>query len=374
MQKFHREQAQAIATSFNQLAGRLKRAICGLPIFKGHPDVPGLANDYPDKEEKGQVAAVEVRPTGLAFKLVLSSAGSALVSKGWKFISPYWLANVIAVDGAGKKTFSPYALRSIGLVSRPNIPSPSLANAASAANPKTTMDPEMLKLLGLAVDATPAQIAVALKALHTQASSLANEQSALATAKAELLTAQGKLTALETALTTARAEAATAQTGLANERKARVEDTLALAIRTGRCTPAEKATWEGRLLANFAAESTALANAAPKVKTASEIPAMLKELEKQMQADLANAAKKGGKTAGDDGDEDDGKDECGMGNAEYGKLDSAGRGKKMKDLINEHSRRLANTPHPDAYNRAYANAKKANPRLFGFKQTDVAKE
>lgn len=379
MQKFHREQAEAIANAFNAIAGRLKRAVCGLPIFKGHPDVPALANQYPDKTEKGQIAAVEVRPEGMALKLILSEAGADLVAKGWKFISPFWLANVIAVGSDGRKTFAPSVLRSVGLVSKPNIPSPSLANAASAANHKTTMDPEMLKLLGLAENATPAQIVAAIKTLHTNAGSLANEQSAHTTAKTALTTAEGKIVLLENAAKTHTTDLTAAQTALANERKARVDDAVALAIRTGRCLEAEKETWTNRLLANWAAESVALANAAPKVKTASEIPDMLKALQKQMEAGLENAGKKDAKagqkgTDADADDDDDGQDSNGLGNADYAKMDHKARGKLMDKAVTDEQTKLGNTPHPSKYNAAFANAKKANPRLFGFKQSDVAKD
>lgn len=376
MQKFHREQAQAIANAFNAVAGKLRRAIVGLPIFKGHPDVPALANQYPDKEEKGQVAAVEVRDTGLAVKLILSAAGADLVAKGWKFISPYWLANIISEGADGRKTFAPALLRSIGLVSRPNIPSPSLANAGQPANQNPPMNPETLKLLGLANVATPTaeQIAEAIKALHTQANSLANAATENTTLKGQITVLEGKVAAGVTDLANAASAKTTAETALANERSARVGEHVSQAIRSGRILIADKAVWEGRLQTNFAAESVALANTAPKVKTASDIPAMLKTLQDQMEKDLANEAKKGGKAAADDASADTGKDECGLGNDELGAMNSAQRQAKMKEAIGNHMGKVANHPKTQQYNAAYANAKAANPRLFGFKQSDVAKE
>ncbi len=47
------------------------------------------------------------------------------------------------------------------------------------------------------------------------------------------------------------------------------------------------------------------------------------------------------------------------------------RSAKMKGLINDHMAKLANTPDSVRYNAAYANAKKGNARLFGFKPADV---
>ncbi len=369
MQKFQREQAEEIATGFNNLAGRFRRAVVGLPIFKGHPDHPvaAIANQYPDKEEKGQIAAVEVRSNGLALKLILSNAGAELVRKGWKFISPMWIGNLISKAGEAFRTYAPTELRSVGLVVKPNIPSPSLANAASAANQNKTMNPETLKLLGLAADASPEAIATAVKALKDREGALANDAALLVTTKGELTALQGKVAVLENAATADKTTITETRTTLANERKARIGDHVAAAIRTGRCTEAEKPTWTSRLEANFEAESAVLANAAPKVKTASEIPAMLKVLETQMRASLENAAAGGA----DDGDEDDGKDACGMGNSDYAKMKPEDKSSKMKAIINEHMGKLAHTPDSVRYNSAFANAKKANPRLFGFKAKDV---
>lgn len=376
MQKFHREQGEAIANSFNNVSGRFRRAVCGLPIFKGHPDHPSaaIANQYPDKEDKGQIAAVEVRPTGLALKLILSNAGAELVRKGWKYISPMWIGQLISRAGETFRTYAPTELRSIGLVVKPNIPSPSLANAGSPANQNKTMNKALLLLLGLAETATEDQVSTAIKLLQTNAGALANEQSALATVRGELTAAQGKITLLEGKVTAAATELTTAQTALANERTARIGDHVSLAIRTGRMTQAEKPTWEGRLKANFETESAVLANAVPKVKTASEIPAMLKTLEAQMRTELENEAKKD-KTKKDDAsddDADDTKDECGLSNSDYSAMKPGDRQKKMKEVISNHSAKLANTPEHVRYNAAFANAKKANPALFGFKQSDVA--
>ncbi len=165
LQKFHRPQAEAIANSFNSMSGRFKRAVCGLPIFKGHPDLPGPPGDaYPDKDDKGQIAAMEVRPDGLALKLVLGNAGVELVRKGWKYISPYWEVARLGLSNGGFQVFEPTSLRSVGLVVKPNIPTPSLANSsAHAANPTNKMNPETLKLLGLAADAKPEQIDAKIK-------------------------------------------------------------------------------------------------------------------------------------------------------------------------------------------------------------------
>ncbi len=99
---------------------------------------------------------------------------------------------------------------------------------------------------------------------------------------------------------------------------------------------------------------------------------MLKTLEAQMRTDLDNAAKKDKSANADDSDEDDTKDECGLGNSDYAAMTPKARGDKMKELINSHSSKLANSPEHVRYNQAFGSAKKANPALFGFTQADVA--
>ena len=105
MQKFHRPQAEAIVAAFENAAGRFfRRAVVGLPILKGHPDHPvaAIANQYPDKGDKGQIAEMEARDDGLALRLILSSAGADLVRKGWKFISPLWLGQLVRPGPASR--------------------------------------------------------------------------------------------------------------------------------------------------------------------------------------------------------------------------------------------------------------------------------
>lgn len=366
MQKFHREQGMALMNAFKSTANRLRRAVTGLPIYKGHPDSPvaSIANQYPDKGDKGQIADMEVRPAGLALKLVLSNEGADLVRKGWKFISPMWIANLISRADEAYKVFSPVVLRSVGLVSKPNIPSPSLANSApNAGNQNKNMNREkMLELLGLPATATDSEITAKISTLANASTALGNEQAAHTTAK-------GNITALETRASTAETNLKSTQTTLANERKARIDDQIALAIRSGKILEADKGVWIKRLEANFDAEVTVLANAAPVIKTASEIPAMLKLLEKQMTDALGNAAKKDakkdGKDAAADDDEGDAKDECGLSNDEIDAMDNGKRGALMKKMVNSHHDKLASMPNTQRYNAAFANAKKANPHLFG---------
>lgn len=366
VQRFNPDSAAKIVGRFKSTWHTIKRAITGLPVFNGHPDLIGqyqqqlanatdpamraelqrridqLSSDYTDHSEYGQIADMEVRDQGLALRLVLSNAGAALVKAGKKFISPNWDARVVDWINDRMPVWSPQTMNSVGLTSHPNIPVRSLVNsaAAAAAQAKTNQENQvnkeaLIKLLGLANEATEEQITAAIAALQKrpEASVLANETTAKTAAEQQVTTLTNEKQELVTKLTDA-------QKALANERTERIGQIVGDAIRTGRILEAEKDTWKRRLAADFTAESATLANAVVKVKVASEIPAMLKTLQDQMERDLGNA---GGKEP--DGDEN--------------------KGAKIKAMCNAEMEKLANIKNAHArYNAAFANVKRAHPELF----------
>lgn len=348
VQKFGRDEATKMVGYFRSTWNRIKRAITGLPVFNGHPDLPSMANVYPDKAEYGQIADMDVRPNGLGVKMVLSAAGARLIEQGKKFISPHWLANETGKTADGRPIFSPVFMKSIGLTETPNIPNPTslLNSAASAAESSKNMNKELLiKLLGLANEANEqaieARIADLLK--RPEPSALANEQSARTVA-------EGTVTNLTNENKSLKTELDGTKVAFANERKARIDECIAGAIRGGKITEAEKPVWEKRLTHDFAEESKALANSAQKVKTEGitsgkafdEAAAKLKEA----NANLGN-------DVDDDGDS------------------LANSGKKMAACVNEHKGRLASAnpgwTAAKLHNEAWTAAKKAKPKLFGAK-------
>lgn len=267
LQNFGKEQATAIYNAWHGMMGVFKRAVVGYPVYKGHPDVPGLEEDFPDKTEYGQIADMEIRPNGLAIKQVLSNAGAELVKAGWKFISPFWDAEPSGTKD-GHILWSPFKINSIGLVKRPNIPNKSLAN-------NSPMNKALLALLKLAADSTDDQVLAAV-------TTLANNYSTGVTSLANAETAK---TAAEQAAATSKTALETANTALANEKAARVIDALDGAVKTGRITIAEKPVWKGRLETNFAVESAALANVAPTVKvTGTAEQAALAKLNQRLES------------------------------------------------------------------------------------------
>jgi hypothetical protein len=269
LQRFGRHQAEEIVANYKSLWSRIKRAVVGLPIFKGHPDHVAFANIHTDKTEYGQIADLEARDDGLWMKPVLSGAGADLVLGGLKFVSPNWRARMVGLANDGRRIFEPALLDSVGLTAKPNIPGPSLANSApaGAAENQPQLPPEMDKLkiiallaaLGrpLANEATESEINEALGAVTPVAAELVKRPEA--TALANETTAR---TAAETRVTDLTAQ-------LANERKARIGLLVDAAVREGRITEANRDTWSKRLERDFDTESTALANEKPAVKTGS---------------------------------------------------------------------------------------------------------
>ena len=276
-QKFGKDQATAICNAFNSAVGQIKRALVGLPVFKGHPDQPEFRAEFPDDTPYGQVAELEARAEGLAIKMVLSNAGADLVRKGLKFISPRWdaLPNGEKDDAT---VWEPYKLLSIGLVAKPNIPNASLVNhAANIMNKK-----DLIALFALAADATDEQVtaAVTAAAKRPTAESLSNAQTEATTAKGALAAANAKLTEANTKLS----DTATA---LANEQKAHRTALVNAAFKEGRITEADVPAWTRRLETSFADESKALSNIAPVVKVrgiTDSLAAVITEVNQRLQS------------------------------------------------------------------------------------------
>ena len=326
LQRFTRESAEKMVGYFKSGWNTVKRVIRGLPVFKGHPDLPGLANQYPDKKEYGYVSDMEARTEGLAIRMTVGEGGEKIIKGGMKFISPHWLANEIGRTSTNKPIYEPVYMKSVGLTDKPNIPNHSLLNTADAGSQKqnntenTTMPEWLKKLLGLANEATEAEATTKIQGLlaRPEPSALTNEQAAKSAA-------EGKLVPLENEVKQLKADLASTRTALANERKIRRDDLIAGAIRSGKIAEADKAVWEKRLTANFDEESKALGNAQNVIKT------------KALTKDL-----KEGSLANDDMDADIG------------------------DLVNTQMAKMMHIPQQagNRYNKAFAAVKSAHPKLF----------
>ncbi len=107
IQRVDAESLGSMTAQFNSLFARLGRLFVGVPFFIGHPDVPALAREFPDRKAYGWVTALEARPAGLVAQVKWSHEGQSLIQEGhYKFLSPYWEADPIGVE-QGRKIFRP---------------------------------------------------------------------------------------------------------------------------------------------------------------------------------------------------------------------------------------------------------------------------
>lgn len=258
IQRLDRAAAEAMVENFNSVVGRVKRFFRGVPIFLGHPDVPGIGAAYKDGTEKGVIQALEVRDDGLYAKPIFNSAGAELINSDSKlYFSGRWSSD-FAGEENGLPIFRPRQVKSVGLTSQPHLPTELLNDSQSQTTP-----PEV-KLSILIALLQKAGIELANDATESAAEAAVGQLVEKVTAGAELAnaaeTAKTTLTQREQELTTARTE-------LANEQAGRVGDLLDFAVETGRITVAEREAWKPRLVANFANERTSLLALKSKVNT-----------------------------------------------------------------------------------------------------------
>jgi len=259
IQHVDHESVAAMINEFHSLFGTAKRFLSGRKLYAGHPDAPGIGNEYPDKEPRGIFLDLEARSDGLYGKPVLTEQGvHHIEAKDFTSISVYWLANEIGtrVNAAGQTIhiFRPNVFRSAGLTNRPNLPVRHFANEGAPGGTAPQTQPTIMdksKLIAwlakhgvsLANESTDEQIIEGLTTVDTQLASLTNERD------------------------TAKTGLASQQTAFTNERQARINGALDTAITAGRITPADRQDWVTKLEANFANELPALEKLAPVIKT-----------------------------------------------------------------------------------------------------------
>lgn len=346
-QRFGMREAENIVSAFKSVCGRLKRAIVGPPVYKGHPDNPAMANEFPDKTRYGLVADMEVRDGGLAIRHILSDAGAALVSKlGLDRISPNWFVEDTGERKNDRKVYAPTAIKSIGLTKKPNIPNLSLANERDTEPMKDLL----IKLLALANEATDEQIVAAVTALSKRP-----EPSELANARNDLAVANGKVGDLTAKLDSEKARADAGATALANERRGQIDGLLANSIREGKIPAADKDKWRKILEADLDSGRTVLANIKATVKVKSQV-------EGRTLADADRHAREQFANGGDDGDGNQG---------DGAALDGmANRGAKIQKMVNAemvalgHHQGMTAAQKNTCRNTAWGNVKKHMPSLF----------
>jgi phage I-like protein len=247
IQRIDAASVRRMENSFNSLLGKMKQRFVGVPFYEGHPDVPHLANMYPDKRAHGWIKAMQARVNtpaqpgdGLWAQVDWTPTGKAFLENGnYKFHSPHFEAEEIGFE-RGRKVYRPTQVLSVGLTNHPNIPVNPLANTK-----ENEMDKALLiAALGLAATASDADITTAIGSLKTEAgkvTSLANDKNAAATA----------LETEKTTLANEKTEHGKTKTTLTNVIKQRNKITLDNAVDLGHITPAQRAEWEPKLEADF---------------------------------------------------------------------------------------------------------------------------
>ena len=318
IQRITQASAEAMVTEFNNSRKGLRKFFKGLPIFVGHPDGPGMAKRYPDKEPKGIFSALEVRADGLYGQPVFTNEGSALVdgqSPQFKAFSARLVDSVPDGDVNGQPVFTPTKIVSVGLTNHPQLPvhffnsDDTLADTAEITPHTNKMKKKLIAvcaLLGIQFaneNADDAATEAALDQVNTKVTEFANTQT---TIKQKLMTL-GRLLGLEFANEAAIPDPAAAivqmeekvktvtgrvtslETEFANERQARITDIIGHGLKTGVITGAEEADWKRRLgdKTQFANELAAFGKLPPKVKTTS---ITLKRGDREVQLDTSDAS------------------------------------------------------------------------------------
>jgi hypothetical protein len=278
--------ADSMMAKENSFFRTLKRALIGIPVYKGHGDLndadPKAVANEKQKIKLGVVDQIRKGARGIEAHFALDNDGAEAVAAGWKFPSAFWwvLPNGKRDDAILAK---PFKLISVALTPYPNISGvESLANARSQIErehqPNTTPDMKLIagfliaNGVALANAENPTETQV-LDALKTVLTSKAGEVTALGNEKQTLT---GKITGLEGEKTTLTQRATTAETALENERnthKAAVKLMAGVvvdeAIRLGIKTVADR---DGAITslansADFAKDADALLKTKPVHKT-----------------------------------------------------------------------------------------------------------
>ena len=135
IQLMDHDAAQNILKNFKSFFARLGRRFAGIPIYVGHPDLPGAENLYNDQKAYGWIMALHVKSDGLYGEPKWSTVGDDLIRNAhYKFLSPFWEASEVGVRN-GRKLYRPHTLISVGLTNQPNLPMFPLSNERASGTP-----------------------------------------------------------------------------------------------------------------------------------------------------------------------------------------------------------------------------------------------
>jgi hypothetical protein len=289
IQVLDHQSADQLLSRENSLFRRIRRAVVGIPVYKGHPDLgdfsPETGGVGAKKEIIGAIDKVRKTERGLEAHFVLTPAGADAVERqGCKYPSALWYVQPVGRRG-GAVLARPFKLLSAGLTAHPNISGvESLANARHAGptqEPNKTKEPDMKLIAGwlLANGATlghadsPAEseVLAALQQLHAsnagEAAALGNENSTLTGENADLKERLSNSQSIAAALEN---ENGALKSQTAAERKGRAAAVVDLAIARGKLAVSERPARVQALenTAEFDREAAALLDSATRFKTA----------------------------------------------------------------------------------------------------------
>lgn len=275
VQRFSREQAEAVVRTWNSITGKAARIFknlwhgmgskSSLPVWDGHPETD--KQRWPKEKLLGEITELRTGNDGLEGRIMWTD--NAERPRGPLFPSPLWWhwPPAASKEGGPLEVF-PELLESIGLVPTPNISGVPAwtANATLAGDPQADGDEpqqhdtertqnimdkkKLIALLGLAEDATDEQIETALKTANAAVEQLQTANTAKADVETQLATANSQVTAL----TTERDGLKTTNAALTTQAETLRKGVLDIAEKKGAISPAEREAFNDRLAtANTAA-------------------------------------------------------------------------------------------------------------------------
>lgn len=275
MQKFDLEAANAIIARLNSLRGTLARKLRLIPIYEGHPDVPGMEDTYRDRSAKGWIVGANVGANdgrdGLFFDAEMTPAGMRMIlDEEFAFNSPRWAMAPITAANEAVQIARPAKIISFGLTNTPFIEGAlNMANDAMAAEAGTDSPfvdaPTLAQLLGMPEE-TPMLdllkrigelVAAAIKPEEKPVEKPAEADPAVAAATAEAANERALALAATAKLTAAEAQITAANNALAAETAARTQ--LAAQIEAANAATVTAREEAARLTASLEAVNTALA-------------------------------------------------------------------------------------------------------------------
>lgn len=264
VQVFGKDEAGKMVAEFNSTVDQLGRMFRGVPVYMGHP--AQMPERFSDPRRIGKVMKLEARDDGLYGKVEWNSLGKENLREGYMvFPSPGWMHPKPA---PGSCKIFPVHLDHVGMVNDPNIETvrPWTNSQDSDTQPKQpdekAMKEKLCALLGLdPATATDDEIFAKITAMKEGADKATKLNTDLTAEAAKTAELEAKKKEMEGALATANSKAM-------ETLKTNAGVVLDMAVNGGKITEAQRAEWEGKLIANGGAAFKAEAEKLDKLETA----------------------------------------------------------------------------------------------------------